>query len=230
MDFLNGVVREELEILAVDGEVMNVAGFQNFPKFSQHVGTFVLELFEFWGEENHVVGEAFEESGFSLHNGIYDQSKAIAIAGGGEEIDILFQMGGGDVFSDAFAYEGFHFARADGLDEFAERGFLRCIDVFQFRPLFDFFDGKKSCAHAVGKIVERISGIVCPIHDLAFDGFERIAGFSRSEFDWKIVSSEAPIEEAVLGVVDKMIFRRLAICDEFRPKGFVFQDAVEERA
>ncbi len=33
----------------------------------------------------------------------------------------------------------------------------------------------------------------------------------------------------MLGVVDEMIFWRDSILDEFRPKSFVFQDAIEKR-
>ncbi len=124
MDFLNGVVRKELEILAVDGEVVDVAGFKNLPKFLKHVGTFVLELFEFWREEDDVVSEAFEESGFGFDCRIDDKSIAIAIGGGGEEIDVLFQMSGGEIFSDTFSNKWLNLVRTYRLDEIVERGFL----------------------------------------------------------------------------------------------------------
>ena len=219
---------EELEVLAVDGLTMDVAGFKDFPELAQHVGTFVFELFEFWGEEDHFVGEAFEERGFAVDDGIDDKTVAVAIGGGGEEVDVLFKVGGGDVFADPLPDEWIHAVVANGLDEFPERGFFGEIDVMGLCPVLDFLDGKKACTNAVGEVVEGVCGVIGPIHDLAFDGFEGVPCFARCEFGGKIVAAEAPVEVAVLEVVDEMVFGRVVIGDEFRPQGFVFQYPVEE--
>ena len=85
-------------------------------------------------------------------------------------------------------------------------------------------------ADAVGEVVERVSGIVRPIHDLALDGFERIALLAGREFGGEIISRQRPIEKARLRVVDEMVFRRRAAGFEFGPERLVFQDAIEERA
>ncbi len=85
-------------------------------------------------------------------------------------------------------------------------------------------------ADGVREVVEGVCGVVRPVHDLAFDGFEGVAFFSWGEFDGEVVSGECPVEVGVLVVVDEVVVGRVVRGVEFGPEGFVFEDAVEEGA
>ena len=114
--------------------------------------------------------------------------------------------GGLDVFADALADEWIDAAAADGAYEIAEGGAVGIGDAVGVRPGFDFLNMEESGTDAVGEVVEGVGGIVCPVHDLALDGFEGVAGFSGGELGGEVDAVGCPIEVADLGVVDEVIF------------------------
>jgi len=192
----------------------------------QHAVAFVFELLELAAAEHEVEGDALVESGFPAGGLFDDEAVSVAVGVRGHEIDIEGEGSGVDETADAAAEADFGALFADAAEEAFEVIGILAAKGLRGAPAFEGFHRQEAGIDAIGDIVERVSGIVGPVHDLAFDGAEGIAGGSRREFQREVLSSECPVDPAVLGVVDEVVFR----IGEFAEEGFVLEGGVEEGA
>lgn len=166
----------------------------------------MFELFELGRAENAIEGEGFEELGFSFLFGVDFESEFVAIGACGEEVCILGEGSCADVGADAFSDEGFHPVSTNCEDEVCEGATFCEGMVVLFCPAFDFLDLEETGADAVGEIVKGVCDVIGPIHDLALDGFEGVAGGAGAVFRGEVLVVQSEIQVGFLGIVDEVVF------------------------
>ena len=85
------------------------------------------------------------------------------------------QRASGNKIADFPVGADFHEIAPDGISQF---GHVPCFFSGQRLaggPHFQTVDCDEAGGGTVGDVIERIRGVVCPVHDLAFDGFQLIA-------------------------------------------------------
>ena len=79
---------------------------------------------------------------------------------------------------------------------------------------------------AVGEIVERVGGVIRPVHDLAFDALESVALLARCEFHGKCLPAHCEVEPAFLVVVEVVVG---FVGGLFSKERLVLQHAIQQR-
>jgi hypothetical protein len=106
--------------------------------------------------------------------GIDFEFELMALRALAEEIRVWHELGGADAFADEAveaAFDAFTPWSCTG------RPRRRCGQRrgSVFRPAFEIGHVDEASADAVGEVVERVGGVVRPVHDLAFDALEAVA-------------------------------------------------------
>lgn len=215
---------EEAELLG--GGTGDVAVRESGEKCGQHAVAFVFQLLELAAAEHEMEGDALVEPGFLAGRVLDHEAVAVAVGVRGHEIDIEGEGNGVDEASDAAAEADFGALFADAPEEAFEVIGVLAAEGLRGSPAFERFHCQEAGIDAIGDVVERVSGIVGPVHDLAFDGPEGIAGGAGREFQREVLTTEGPVDPAVLGIVYEVVFR----IGEFAEEGFVLEGSVEEGA
>jgi hypothetical protein len=108
--------------------------------------------------------------------------------------------------TDACAEVGLVAIFADDLAElFDERGFVG-IEILGGCPFGDAADVDVAGMDAVDDVVERVGGVVGPVHDLALDAFKGVERFGVVQFLWDFVAAKNGAAPVFLLVVDEVVF------------------------
>ena len=93
-------------------------------------------------------------------------------------------------------------------------------------PVLQAFPGDETGMDAVDDVVERIGGVVCPVHDLALHAAETVEGVTRGEFRRHRAPFENEVEIRLLVVVEEMTTGRFV-----QPhQGFVLHHPIDQGA
>ena len=116
---------------------------------------------------------------------------------------------------------------AEGVYEFA----LFRVQGFTGGPFAQAAHADVASVDAVYDVVQGVSGVVGPIHDLAFDAFEFVECLGLLKLRGKGGSAKDFIAPLRLLVVDKVVFGCFAsLLEPVALGGFIFHDAIKKGA
>src|SRR5690606_38627172 len=96
----------------------------------------------------------------------------------------------------------------DGMKQPVEMLLFLRPDCLFGGPFLHPLHGEKSRFHAVDDVVDRVSRVVRPIHDLAFDAFEQVEAFAAMQHLGYGGPAKNIIPAGLLRVIQKMVLRR----------------------
>ncbi len=176
-------------------------------QFFQDMAAFELDLLQLRRAENKVERDAFVETALGFDVGRDGEVKGVAVGAIAEEPAAWGERAAMHKAADACTEMGLVAIFADDLAElFDECGFV-CVEILRGCPFGDAADVDVAGVDAVDDIVERVGGVVCPVHDLTLDTFKSVERFGGIERCRDFKAAEYGAAPMGLLVVDEMIVR-----------------------
>lgn len=124
---------------------------------------------------------------------------------------------------------GFIAVFADDLAEFVDLLGLLLAELLSFGPVIEAPDGDVARVNPINDVVQRIGGIVRPVHDLALDALKGVEGLRALQLGRGLRVAEYGLPPPGLIVIDEVVLRGSA-CGllVLGVKGLVFHHSVEE--
>lgn len=170
---------EELQV--VFGRTLDVTFLQCIKQTFENGAGLEVELVKLGGVEDQFDGDAFVQFGAGPFVFVDDQLPLMAAGEGAEMIVGGSEAAGPDVLTDATAEPGFHPLITHGLEQELEVFRLDGVEGLVGGPGFEFLKGDEAGLNGISEVVDGIGGVVGPVHDLAFDAAEIIAGLPWGE-------------------------------------------------
>ncbi len=199
------------------------------------MAAFELDLLKLRRAEDEVEGDALVKCALGFDVSGDGQVKGVAVSAVAEEAAAWREGAAVHEATDACAEVRLVAVFTDDLAELVDQRGLCGVEVLACGPFGNAADIDVAGVDAVDDVVQRVGGIIGPVHDLAFDTFEAVECFRSAERFWGLLAAKdaaAPmgllvVDEVVLGIVGRAVGLG---ADAFAVQRFVFHDAVEEGA
>ncbi len=145
--------------------------------FFEDVSALEFDLLELGGAKDKIKGEGFVELALGDNCRVNLQLEGMAIGLLAEGAAARGEGTGVNEMSDAGSEIRFVAVFADDGAQGFKMGFFGFAQILACGPFRDTANGEIAGMDAVHDIVERVGGVIGPIHDLAFDALELVEGF-----------------------------------------------------
>ena len=197
----------------------------------QNVATFEFDLLKLGGFKNEIEGDVFIEGTLSLDGWINLQVEAMALGAIAHKSATRMKCAGVDEGADTAAEVGFVAVALNLLAEGVYEFTLICVQGLGSCPFGQATYADIASVDAVDNVVQGVSGVVGPIHNLAFDTLEFIECLSFEKVCGEGGSAKDLIAPLCLLVVNKVVLGCLACLFQLVAlSGFILHDPVKEGA
>ena len=176
-------------------------------KLFQDMAAFEFDLLQLGRAENEIESDLLVELTFGFDGGVDGQVEGVPVGAVTQKAGARGEAAAVHESTDAGAEVGFVAVLANDLAQLLEQRALFGAQLLAGGPFSEAADVDVAGVDAIDDVVERIGGVVGPVHHLALDAFERVQGLGAGQSFGERGAVEDGITPVFLLVVDEVVLR-----------------------